>query len=204
MQSEETRNGSASAPSAALIKTIAASSLIHGLTTSCGRCTSKETGRRKTIDLTNQKFGRLLVIARAGSSLRGRALWQCRCECDGSIVIVLGKELRNGHTVSCGCWKAERMGDFARTHGMGLTREYKSWKAAKQRCTNPKDTNYPLYGGRGIQMCEEWMDSFPDFYAHIGPRPQGHSLDRIDVNGNYEPGNVRWATAKDQANNRRR
>lgn len=178
------------------------SALKNGLTLSCG-CKHVDAGRERTIDMTGQKFGRLTVAAAAASSDTGRAMWSCLCDC-GRTVIVKGKELRNGNNVSCGCWKRERLGDYARTHGMRGTPEYRSWKHAKERCFNPANKKYDDYGGRGIIMCMEWAQSFEAFYAHIGPRPPGTSLDRFPNNdGNYEPDNVRWATSSQQAYNRR-
>jgi hypothetical protein len=93
---------------------------------------------------------------------------------------------------------------YAEKHGMHGTPEYRSWQGAKQRCLNPEDDHYPSYGGRGIQICEEWRDDFTAFFAHMGHRPTIlHSLDRINVDGNYEPGNCRWATASEQQRNKR-
>lgn len=91
----------------------------------------------------------------------------------------------------------------ARTHGRYLSREYRSWDKAKQRCTNPKNQRYFDYGGRGIRMCPAWLNSFAAFHEYLGPRPEGHTLDRINNDGNYEPGNVRWATRKQQYSNQR-
>lgn len=91
----------------------------------------------------------------------------------------------------------------ARTHGLYLSREYCSWDKAKQRCTNPENDRWDDYGGRGIRFCDEWMNNFAAFYAYLGPRPAGCTLDRIDVNGHYEPGNVRWATRAEQYSNQR-
>ncbi len=93
---------------------------------------------------------------------------------------------------------------YGETHGMHGTPEYRSWQGAKQRCLNPSDDHYANYGGRGIQICERWRDSFLSFYEDMGPRPSIlHSIDRIDVNGNYEPSNCRWATASEQQRNKR-
>jgi hypothetical protein len=110
-----------------------------------------------------------------------------------------------GLTRSCGCLRREASRGRKIRHGRYRTPEYVSWASAKQRCHNPKYAAFHLYGGRGIRMSDEWRADFAAFLAHIGPRPtKAHSLDRIDTDGNYEPGNVRWATAEEQANNRRR
>lgn len=153
-------------------------------------------------DLTGQRFGRLAVVDYAGTNGNQKATWQCRCDC-GQTTIALGKDLRNGHTQSCGCWRRDTCGDRARLHGMKHTPEYKSWQHAKERCYKPNNKAYSNYGARGIVMCQEWLNSFEAFYAHIGPRPNGCSLDRVDNEKGYAPGNVRWATRSEQNNNRR-
>lgn len=116
---------------------------------------------------------------------------------------MIGKYLRSGHIKSCGCLRVEVTGNYSRTHGMTGTPEHRSWKHAKERCFNPDDASYENYGGRGITMCQEWAESFEAFYAHIGPKPKGLTLDRIDNERGYEPGNVRWATYSQQSYNRR-
>lgn len=105
-----------------------------------------------------------------------------------------------------GLHKIKKEHGFARSDDRGhkLSAEYRTWQGMKARCNNPNTKCYPTYGGRGIKVCEEWNDDFEAFYEYIGPRPEGMSIDRIDVNGNYEPGNVRWATAQQQRNNQRK
>lgn len=164
---------------------------------------------RPAIDLVGLRFGWLTVIDRtsdSGSAVHVR--WRCICDC-GAEHIVRGQHLRDGSVMSCGCYGAQaagqRIGNRMRTHGMYDTVEYQTWCAMKSRCTDPANISYRNYGGRGIRVCDEWLGSFEAFYRHIGPRPSaGYSVDRIDNDGNYEPGNVRWATRDEQRQNTRR
>lgn len=159
----------------------------------------------RLIDLCGQRFGRLHVCHRASQSDRGRAVWVCFCDC-GRSVHVAGHKLRSGHTQSCGCLQTEhstRMGRSNRVHGHGSpgrhTPTYESWCAMRRRCNNHNAWEYGRYGGRGIDVCNRW-DSFEKFLTDMGERPEGTTLDRYpDNDGNYEPGNCRWATPKQQA-----
>lgn len=155
------------------------------------------------IDLTNQKFGRLTVVRRAKNAKNGHALWNCRCDC-GNISIVDGVDLRAGNSQSCGCLQKEITRIIKTTHNMARTSEYKTWATMIQRCYNPNNPEFKRYGGRGIKICAEWKNDFMAFYNHIGPKPsKKHSIDRINNEGNYEPGNTKWSLPQEQANNRR-
>jgi hypothetical protein len=162
------------------------------------------------VDLTGQTFGRLKVTSRAPEPGK-RVKWICVCEC-GTQKAVSGTSLVQGGTSSCGCLRNERVtkANLARAkHGQARghkpSPEWRSWKSMIDRCTLPSMPNYHLYGGRGITVCDQWRgkDGFAQFYADLGPRPVGCTLDRIATDGNYEPGNCRWATASEQASNRR-
>jgi hypothetical protein len=154
-------------------------------------------------DLTGRTFGRLVVTGRAGRSATGRTLWKCRCEC-GESVDLRSCNLLSGNTASCGCLHREVVGRLHRTHGKCQTDEHEIWKGMLARCLNPNHSSYPNYGGRGITVCGSWRMSFTAFLADVGSRPSPeHSLDRIDNDGNYKPGNVRWATRAEQSENRR-
>lgn len=156
------------------------------------------------IDLTGQTFGRLTVIETAGRNARGRLVWHCKCSCGERLVTPTTDDLRSGNTRSCGCLSREKSGDRVRTHGRSETRLYETWCNIIRRTTNPNHNSYPDYGGRGITMSPEWRRSFEAFARDMGPTYRhGLSIDRIDVDGNYEPGNVRWATPKEQARNTR-
>lgn len=156
-------------------------------------------------DLTGLQFGRLTVIRRAGS-IKQRAAWLCRCEC-GVESVKVGKLLLNGHCRSCGCGEREnRINNVTRdAHHLSNTRLYNIWCAMKQRCYYSENNEFHNYGGRGVEVCEEWRDDFLTFkmWSEQNGYKDNLSIDRIDVNGNYEPSNCKWSTSKEQARNRR-
>jgi len=154
------------------------------------------------VNLIGQRFGRLLVVE-FGGKVNGKYSWLCVCDCGGHSK-PLSASLLSGGTTSCGCLRRERSTTHGHTIG-GHTREYQIWANIKDRCYNQYNEHYHQYGGRGITMYEDWVKSFDAFIKYIGHRPSNkHSVDRFPNNdGNYEPGNVRWATANQQMRNTR-
>jgi hypothetical protein len=166
----------------------------------------------RRIDMTGQRFGRLLVIkhsyTRHYQNGGAAPYWQCRCDC-GAKTIVARANLMNKSVVSCGCKQKEdriKQGKKNKTHGetyrTGET-EYHSWQSMRQRCNNPNYHSYNGWGGRGIKICKRW-GRFENFLADMGRRPKGTTLDRINSDGDYKPSNCRWATKHEQRHNRTR
>lgn len=158
-------------------------------------------------DLTGVQFGKLLVEKFAGSTKDSagtkRRFWQCRCVCGKAITILAGS-LLTGNSTSCGCSKKYATGPKNVIHGMSKSPEYRTWAAMLQRCYNPKSARYLEWGGRGITVCDRWKNSFENFLADMGKKPTfDHSIDRENNDGNYEPGNCRWATRSQQQLNKR-
>jgi len=161
----------------------------------------------KLIDRTGKRYGRLVVMERADDRA-GRVAWRCQCDC-GTVKVVTANKIQQG-TSSCGCLARESMrrvglsnATHGHTRGGNSSSEYRTWSGMWNRCTNPNSADYARYGGRGIRVCERW-DDFDTFLADMGPKPSPtHSIDRIDNDGNYAPGNCRWALPTDQSRNQR-
>lgn len=151
-------------------------------------------------DLSGRRFERLIVLGFSGVIDR-HGQWYCKCDC-GNLIVTSTGSLNAGSCVSCGCFKREKLARKNTTHGLSHTRTYRAWEAMKRRCLSEKCEQYHNYGGRGITFCERWND-FKNFLADMGKCPKGLTLERNDTNGNYEKLNCRWATIKEQQNNRR-
>jgi len=150
----------------------------------------------KALDLRGQRFGRLVAIEPTDRRSRGVIIWRCICDC-GNEHFTTSVRLHHKLVKSCGCLR----GNYS-YHGMFGTPTHKSWEGMKSRCNDPNNSSYKYYGGRGIKVCERWH-KFENFYADMGERPKGMTLDRINNDGDYEPRNCKWATYKEQRANSR-
>jgi len=153
-------------------------------------------------NLYGRVFGRLTAVQRSHRDSAKRWFWKCVCTCD-NFVVIRSDNLTGGNSRSCGCFNSDEVMARSTTHGQSRTVTYYTWRDMKTRCHNKNSAAYPDYGGRGITICDRWA-SFENFLSDMGERPVGLSLDRKDVNGNYEPSNCRWATRTEQNNNTRR
>lgn len=160
----------------------------------------------KAKDLTGQIFGRLTVLECVGKNNSRHYFWRCRCTC-GVEIVVQGSHLKSGNTQSCGCLQREKTGEANQTHGLSYSSVYHVWSHIKSRCFDLKHKQYKDYGGRGIKMYSAWIDNFQAFYDYVSKLEHfgenGYTLDRINNDGNYEPGNLKFSTKSEQARNRR-
>lgn len=154
---------------------------------------------------SQKRYGRLIFIDLAGFEGvlgRRRSLWKLQCDC-GKVIVRSSNSVRSGNTSSCGCLGQENRRNSVKTHGMSGTPTYISWQAMIARCASPGASAYGRYGARGVSVCSQWADSFEQFLADVGVRPEGKTIDRIDNSKGYEPGNVKWSTLREQSKNRR-
>jgi len=153
-------------------------------------------------NLVGERYGRL-TVAKFGGRRNRRSYWVCVCDC-GAEVEIRADSIRSGSTTSCGCAQKQAVSEANSKHGMCESPEYIAWTQARYRCGKKDHPNYRNYGGRGISVCDRWQDSFDAFYADMGPRPSDkHSLERVDNDKGYSPENCKWATSKEQGNNKR-
>jgi hypothetical protein len=157
--------------------------------------------KMKALDLKGNRYGRLVVQKRVGSTSNGKSLWECRCAC-GNTVEIIGSHLTTGNTVSCGCVRRERTGELNQTHRLSKHPLYEVWCGMKARCYQENHVAFGRYGGKGVRVCKEWL-SFENFYkwSISNGYSKGLTIDRIDSDGDYEPNNCRWTTYLQQGRN---
>ena len=157
-------------------------------------------------DKIGKQFGNLTILEIFYKHIYNQNVTfsKCKCKC-GKIKDIRFNSIRMGHTTSCGCLRKETCKNINLSHNLSNTPEYRAWMSMKQRCLNSKNEKYPHYGGRGIKICQRWIDSFENFLLDVGLKPSSkHSLDRKNVDGNYTPKNCHWATAKEQGRNKQK
>jgi hypothetical protein len=155
------------------------------------------------LNLVGQKFGRLTVLSRV-EPLGHRTKFVCLCDC-GKTTVTIGSDILSGNTTSCGCMRKIIGHEVNVKHGasIGMTGAYRSWRSMKQRCLDKNCKSWPQYGGVGVTICDRWLESFDNFLADMGERPDGYSLERIDVFKGYEPSNCKWISLPEQLKNKR-
>jgi len=161
--------------------------------------------RRSLADITGRRFGALTAQWPAGKKGNNHNMWLCLCQCGNLKLVFQSNLVKSSHSTSCGCLRTKQLVKRSLRHGQSYEKagSYGAWLSMKQRCLNSNNKRYIHYGGRGITICDRWLNSFESFFADMGVRPEGLTLDSINNDANYEPGNCRWATWLQQRHNRR-